>query len=99
MADLPIACALDSAALAKRCEELSKSVLAEASSVEELLNGVRWRFSSSPALFSRLAPLLDAERQCCRFLTVAIQAEPDLGDVVVNVTGPAGTREFLKSWM
>jgi hypothetical protein len=99
VADLPIACALDSAALAKRCEELSKSVLAEASSVEELSNGVRWRFVSSPTLFARLAPLLDAERQCCRFLTIAIQAEPDLGDVVVDVTGPGGTREFLKSWM
>jgi hypothetical protein len=98
MADLPIACTLDSAALAKRCEELSKSILSEAARVEDLPNGVRWRFASSPTLFTRLAPLLDAERQCCRFLTFAIQAEPDLGDVVVDVTGPGGTREFLKSW-
>ena len=95
---LPIACSLDASALAKRCEELSKSVLAEASSVEPLANGIRWRFTSSSSLLTRLAPLIDAERECCRFLTVTLHAMPDLGDLVLEVTGPEGTREFLEGW-
>jgi hypothetical protein len=95
----PISCSLDSAGLAKRCEELSKSVLAEATGVERLANGLRWRFASTPTLLTRLAPLIDAERQCCRFLSVTLQAGPDLGDVVLDVTGPTGTREFLESWL
>jgi hypothetical protein len=95
---LPIACSLDAAGLAKRCEELSKSVLAEATAIEHLTNGLRWRFASSPTLLARLGPLIDAERQCCRFLTVTLQAEPNLGDVVLDVTGPDGTREFLEAW-
>jgi len=50
-------------------------------------------------MLTRLAPLIDAERQCCRFLSVTLQAGPDLGDVVLDVTGPTGTREFLESWL
>ena len=97
--DLPIACSLDSAGLAKRCEELSKSVLAEAIAIEPLTNGFRWRFSSSATLLTRIAPLIDAERQCCRFLNVTLQCEPNLGEVVLDVTGPDGAREFLEGWL
>lgn len=97
--DLPIACSLDSAELAKRCEELSKSVLVEATAIEALKNGLRWRFSSSPTLLTRLAALIDAERRCCRFLNVTLQCEPNLGEIVLDVTGPDGTREFLESWL
>jgi hypothetical protein len=74
-------------------------VLAEAIGVERLADGFRWRFASTPTLLTRLAPLIDAERQCCRFLSVTLQAGPDLGDVVLDVTGPTGTREFLESWL
>jgi len=74
-------------------------VLVEAAAIERLPNGLCWRFASSPTLLTRLAPLIDAERQCCRFLTVTLQAQLNLGDVVLDVTGPAGTREFLETWL
>jgi len=96
---LPISCSLDTVAVAKRCEELSKSVLVEAIGVERLGNGLRWRFASTSTLLTRLMQLIDAERQCCRFLCVTLRAEPNLGDVVLDVTGPDGTREFLERWL
>jgi hypothetical protein len=96
--DLPVACSLDSAALARRQTELRNGVLGEASAVEPLPDGMRWRFPESAGLFARLAPIVDAERQCCRFLRFALRSEPDLGEVTLEVTGPPGTHEVLTEW-
>jgi len=97
--DLSIACSLDDRALAGRTSELRASVLAEAQAVERLPDGYRWRFLSGADLFTRLGAVIDAERQCCRFLRFAIDADPALGSVTVDVTGPAGTADFLERWI
>lgn len=99
MADLPIACSLDADELTRRQADLRASVLARATSVEGLGQGLRWRFSASADLMSRLGALIDAERRCCRFLRFVLHAEPDLGEVTLEVTGPEGTREFLARWL
>jgi hypothetical protein len=38
---------------------------------------------------------VDAERRCCRVLRFAIVVEPDEGPIVLELTGPPGTREFV----
>ena len=96
---LPIACSLDGRALASRQAELRASVLAEAESVERLPHGYRWRFRENRDLFARLGPIIDAERQCCRFLQFAIDADPAMGAVTLEITGPDGTGDFLESWI
>lgn len=96
---LPIACTLTDPELARRRAELLNGVLGDSKGVEALSNGYRWRFGSSPDLFTRLASVIDAERHCCRFLTFDIHAEPDQGDVVLDVTGPEGTTAFLADWL
>ena len=97
--DPPIACSLDSRALGSRQSELRAGVLADATSVERLPDGYRWRFREGRDLLTRLGPVIDAERRCCRFLQFAIMADPDLGSVTVEITGPAGTADFLESWI
>ncbi|HEY0875925.1 MAG TPA: hypothetical protein VGD94_20790 [Vicinamibacterales bacterium] len=99
MAKVAVACSLDGAALAGRQAELRAGVLAEARSVERLSNGYRWRFESRPDLLGRLGPILDAERRCCRFLSIGLTAQSDLGSVVLEITGPDGTVEFLEEWI
>ena len=96
---LPIACTLTDRELARRRAELLSGVLRESKDVEALFNGYRWRFASAPDLLTRLATVIDAERHCCRFLTFDIHAEPDQGDVLLDVTGPEGTRAFLADWL
>ena len=96
---LPIACSLDGRALASRQAELRASALADAESVERLPDGYRWRFRNDRNLLSRLGPLIDAERHCCRFLQFAIAADPDLGTVTLDVTGADRTADFLESWI
>jgi hypothetical protein len=95
----PVACSLDAGALARRQNDLRAGVLAQATAVEALPNGYRWRFAHAPDLFARLGAIIDAERQCCRFLHVILTADADNGAVTMEVTGPAGTAEFLEGWV
>jgi hypothetical protein len=97
--ELPIACSLDGRALAARTSDLRGSVLAEASTVERLPDGYRWRFAAAENVLARIGEVIDAERHCCRFLRVQVLAEADGGAVTVDVTGPPGTVEFLESWL
>ena len=41
--------------------------------------------------------MIEAERACCRFLKFGLTLEPDGGPLVMEVTGPEGTQEFLLS--
>jgi hypothetical protein len=97
--ELPVACSLDAAALARRQNDLRAGVLAQAIAVEALPNGYRWRFAHAPDLFARLGAIIDAERQCCRFLYFILTADAGKGAVTMEVTGPAGTSEFLEGWV
>ena len=96
---LPIACTLTDPELARRRAELLSGVLRDSKDVEPLSNGYRWRFASAPDLLTRLASVIEAERHCCRFLTFDIHAEPNQGDVLLDVTGPEGTAAFLADWL
>ena len=99
MTQLPIACSLDSRALAVRHSDLRASVLAEATATERLPDGYRWRFATGENLVARIGAVVDAERLCCRFLRFQVQTEPDGAAVTLDVTGPEGTAEFLESWV
>lgn len=96
---LPIACTLSDPQMAHRRVEILTGVLREAREIEPLADGYRWRFPSSPGIFNRLGMVIDAERECCRFLTFHMRADPELGDVVLEVTGPEGTKAFLSDWL
>lgn len=99
MTELPIACSLSREAFQARMTQLGAGVLASAAHHEPLPNGHRWRFQSTRNTIARLGPLIDSERQCCRFLRFDLHAAADLGEVVLDVTGPEGTVEFLSSWL
>jgi hypothetical protein len=95
MTELPIACTLSPADRQQRRAQLLPGILARALERDLLPNGYRWRFAPADDLLAALGGVIDAERRCCRFLRFTVSAEPDWGVVVVEVTGPPGTREFL----
>lgn len=99
MTDLPIVCSLDARDLAERLAALRTSVLRDATAVERLPDGLRCRFTAGADILTRLGALIDAERRCCRFLRFALAAEPDLGQVTLEMTGPPGTAEFLAAML
>lgn len=96
---LPIACSLDGGSLAGRQAELRAGVLSDAVAVEPLPDGYRWRFEDRADLIARLGAVIDAERRCCRFLQFTVSADADLGSVILDVTGPPGTRDVVAHWI
>jgi hypothetical protein len=97
--DLPIACTLAPEELRRGREALLPGFISRAEAHEPVENGFRFRFRSEAALIPAIAAMVEAERQCCRFLQFQVTAEPDEGPVWLEVTGPPGTRDFLAGWI
>ena len=95
MADLPIVCTLTPEALEARREGLLSELLRRSVGHEHLAEGLRLRFVPSKETLSSIARAVEAERHCCRFLRFTITVEPDGGPVILDLTGPEGTREFV----
>ena len=95
MSDVPIACTLSPDALETRREGLLAGLFQRAEHHELTELGIRMRFAPATDVVAAIARVVDAERQCCRFLRFAISVEPDGGPILLELTGPPGTREFL----
>jgi hypothetical protein len=71
--------------------------LRKSNSHETIPGGFRWRFDETSGLLNDVASVIDAERRCCPFLRFVVTVEPGDGPVWIEVTGPAGAQEFLRS--
>ena len=65
--------------------------------MEARADGYRLRFAPSADTLALIGRAIDAERLCCRFLRFMLTVEPDEGPILLDLTGPAGTREFLSA--
>lgn len=83
------------ATLKVRRENLLNALLHRADKRLELPDGHRLRFAAQGDILSAIARTVDAERQCCRFVSFTVTVEPDDGPISLDLTGPEGTREFL----
>jgi hypothetical protein len=92
---LPIACTLSSETIAIRKADLLPGLAREAEAREDTAGGLRLRFHASLDNLQKIASVIDAERQCCRFLRFDLSVEADGGPVWLALSGPPGTKEFL----
>jgi hypothetical protein len=97
MAELPIVCTLTPDALRARREGLLSDLMRQAESHDKLPEGLRLRFAATDERLSTITRAVEAERHCCRFLRFGITVEPDGGPIFVELSGPPGTRDFVKS--
>ena len=97
MAELPVACTLTPEALHARREGLLMGLVRRAERREDLANGLRLEFAPSGDTIASIARVVEAERQCCRFLRFGMTVEPDGGQVFLELTGPPGTRDFVSA--
>lgn len=96
MSDPALVCTLPPPALEERRRGLLSQLVDAAKDRHAIPDGMRLRFASNSDTLAMIVRVVDAERQCCRFLRFSITIEADGGPVVLDVTGPAGTREFLE---
>jgi|HubBroStandDraft_2_1064218.scaffolds.fasta_scaffold124176_1 hypothetical protein len=94
-----VACRLTDAEFRKRKATLLAAFKAGVEVVEELDHGYAFRVPGDKHWLALAADLMAAERECCRFLTFNMTAEANLGAVTVRITGPEGTKEFLREML
>ena len=95
--DIPVACCLTSAELREREATLIAQFSSAVIATEELRDGYAFRLPGDGKWLGLVAELIVAERECCPFLTFELVAQPSMGPIIVRVTGPAGSKEFLKT--
>src|SRR5262245_12309903 len=93
--DLPVACSLMPAELHERRRTILADVRSAVLEERELDNGFSYRFPADPRWIAELAKLVEVEHQCCPFLRFRVTVEPSDGPIWLEMTGPAGTKEFL----
>ncbi len=99
MSSLPVVCTLTPETRRTRQAALWPGLMRRTCTYEETPDGCRLGFAASPEILNSIALVIDAERQCCRFLRFGITVEPDGGPIWLALTGPPGTREFLRALM
>jgi hypothetical protein len=92
---LPIACTVTPAEFAALRDGLMPGLLSKAKAQEPIPGGFRWRFNPEAGLLNHAAAVIDAEHRCWRFLGFVLRVEEGDGPVWLEVTGPAGTEDFL----
>lgn len=97
--NLPIACTLSDAERAAASDELLSGLLREARRLTPSGDGYRVTFGGEAGRVSRIAQVIERERHCCKFLAFELQASANDGEVVLSMSGPPGTREFLDTLM
>ncbi len=97
MTNLLIACTLTPPAVRARREGLLSDLLRRATAHEELRNGHPFQFAAEDDAVFLIAQVVNAERQCCRFLRFCMTVQPDGGPISLELTGPGGTRAFVSA--
>ena len=94
--DFPIACRLTTEELRAREATLLAQFRSLVVSTEDIANGYAFRVPGDAKSVVVAAELIAGERECCPFLAFEFTADPKMGPMVVRVTGPSGTKEFLR---
>jgi hypothetical protein len=89
-------CSLTPKELNAQRKQLIPGLFQRAEKVEDLPNGLRFRFGHRPKLVAELAALIEKERVCCSFLSFRLVTEKGEGPITLEVTGPPGTADMLK---
>lgn len=94
-AKLEIACKLDPDGRGQR-QHLLIDLVARASERRESKDGYTFGFPSTATTMVETASTVEPERHCCPFLRLTVIAEPGDGPIWLELTGPAGTKDFLR---
>jgi hypothetical protein len=93
----PIACSLTTIELRDREAKLLAQFRCAVTETEEIQDGYAFHLKGEDKWIRLVAELIVAERECCPFLTFEATALPNIGPIIVRLTGPAATKEFLKN--
>jgi len=94
---IPVACTLSNAELREREVTLLAQLKLVVTAAQEIDEGYSFRLPGDKECLALVANVMSAERDCCPFLTFELTAEPNRGPLTLRVTGPVGTKQFIKT--
>jgi hypothetical protein len=95
--NLPVVCSLNGPEFQQRRNNVLLRVSKAIVETKELEDGYAYRFPSEAIWIGELANLITLERQCCSFLRFNLRLDPGAGPIWLELSGPAGTKDFLNS--
>ena len=94
--DIPIVCTLNTAEFHERERSVLQKLLPKAERTEST-DGYVYRFPSDDECFREIAEFIELERQCCPFLNFRLTVPRGCGEILLELTGPPGAKEFIES--
>lgn len=94
--NLPLACSLTTEEFRDREATLLTQFRSGVMETEELQDGYAFHIPGDASWIRLVAELVVAERECCPFLEFELAALPNMGPLTLRVTGPVGTKEFVR---
>jgi hypothetical protein len=94
--DAECTCRLVGAEFRDRVTE-SRRVLRSAQMREELRGGYAFQFETSSERLRQLVELIDAERQCCPFLTFVLQVPAHNNALLLEIKGPEAAKRLIRA--
>lgn len=98
MTDLPVVCTLTEPELRERREGALAAMRGRVEEVEEIPGGYALTFPASDEALREVFEVVRLERACCAFLRFALVVPPGGGPFRLELTGPEGTKELLRSF-
>ncbi|HEV3000022.1 MAG TPA: hypothetical protein VGW75_04710 [Solirubrobacteraceae bacterium] len=91
--DTPIACSLNASEFAARREETAAIARAALRGREPIDGGERLRFAGGEDLAGQIREIVDAEAECCPFLTLDLRRDGEA--LELDVTGPPEAQPII----
>jgi hypothetical protein len=92
-----LACKLTTPELALRKATVLASLKKELVESKELGSGYSYKFNGDDRMIDQLCEFIKTERQCCDFFTFTLTIQKETSFVFLEITGPQGTKEFIKT--
>ena len=77
-------------------EQDCSNLFHQASRIRDLPRGLKLQLPNEPATLSLATTFVTHEAQCCPFLDFNLHWEPPYGHLELSITGPEGSKEFVK---
>lgn len=92
-----LACQLTSPELVKRKQTVLAELRRQILESKETANGFVCKFKGGDGIIDQLSEFIKAERQCCPFFTFTLTIGKESKGVCLELTGPEGAKEFIKT--
>lgn len=99
MSESCVSCTLNAAQIQERRAQVLQPLKRFITAQTPLEDGYLFEFAANDESLNLLLRFIQLERECCTFLRFRLTVEPNNGPVLLEMTGPQGTKAFIEAEM